>query len=306
MPDPLPTLIGDRSTLLRQISELGDFQPGSITSATRRCGSPVCHGAKPNDPAHGPHFQLTQKVEGKTVTQNLPSPAAVGKAESEIAEFRKFQTLTGELVDVNRKICRLRPVEQTEQTAQEKKRRRPSNQEVAREVDRFLRIVFQQRRNSVPFDLEAVETALRSAMHQAGASALAQLLRYDPPDADSRTIPCPCGHAAHYQELRSRNVLTVLGPVTLSRPYYVCADCSKGQYPADAALGVAGLESSPGVRRMEAVVGSEMPFAPGCEPMKLLSHRDHGSWSATPTWEWPASGMLSATESWAVDRLRRS
>jgi hypothetical protein len=83
-------------------------------------------------------------------------------------------------------------------------------------------------------------------MHQAGASALAQLLRYDPPDADSRAIPCPCGHAAHYKELRSRNVLTVLGPVTLSRPYYVCADCSKGQYPADAALGVAGLESSPG------------------------------------------------------------
>ena len=54
----------------------------------------------------------------------------------------------------------------------------------------------------------------------------------------------------------------------------MCADCSKGQYPADAELGVAGLESSPGVRRMEAVVGSEMPFAPGCEPMKLRAGLD--------------------------------
>ncbi|MGO9254889.1 MAG: DUF6788 family protein [Bryobacteraceae bacterium] len=108
-------------------SELGDFQPGSITGATRPCGSPSCHCAKPNDPGHGPHFQLTQKIEGKTVTQNLPSPAAVRKAEREVAEFRKFQTLTGELVDVNRKICRLRPVEQTEQTAQEKKRPKRSN-----------------------------------------------------------------------------------------------------------------------------------------------------------------------------------
>ena len=61
------------------------------------------------------------------MTQNLPSTAAVRKAESEVAEFRKFQTLTGDLVDVNRKICRLRPVEQAVQTAQEKKRRRPSN-----------------------------------------------------------------------------------------------------------------------------------------------------------------------------------
>jgi hypothetical protein len=118
MPDPLPALVDDRSTLLRQIAELGDFQPGSITNATRRCGSPACHCAKPNDPGHGPHAQLTQKVDGKTVTQNLPSLAAVRKAESEIAEFRKFQTLSGELVDVNRKICRLRPVEQTEQPAQ--------------------------------------------------------------------------------------------------------------------------------------------------------------------------------------------
>ena len=115
---------------------------------------------------------------------------------------------------------------------------------------------------------------MRSAMHQAGASALTQLLRYDPPDADHRTIPCPCGHSAHYKELRSKTVLTVLGSVEMRRPYYTCADCAKGQYPADAELGVAGLESSPGVRRMEAVVGSEMPFAPGCEPMKLLAGLD--------------------------------
>ena len=134
--------------------------------------------------------------------------------------------------------------------------------------------MFQQRRNYDQLDLEAVETALRSALLQAGASALTQLLRYDPPDADHRTIPCPCGHSAHYKELRSKTVLTVLGPVELRRPYYVCASCSKGQHPVDVELGVAGLESSPGVRRMEAVVGSEIPFAAGCEPMKLLAGLD--------------------------------
>lgn len=127
MPDQLSAFADDRSALLRQISELGDFQPGSITSASRPCGKSSCHCAKPNDPGHGPHSQLTQKIDGKTVTQNLPSQAAVRKAESEIAEFRKFQKLTGELVDVNRKICRLRPVEQTEPTAQEKKGRKPSS-----------------------------------------------------------------------------------------------------------------------------------------------------------------------------------
>jgi len=127
MTDPLLALTDERSALLRQVSELGDFQPGSISSATRKCGKPSCHCAKPNDPGHGPHYQLTQKIEGKTVSQTLPSPAAIRKAESEIAEYRKFQDLTGDLVNVNRKICRLRPVQQTEQTAQEKKRRKPSS-----------------------------------------------------------------------------------------------------------------------------------------------------------------------------------
>jgi len=135
-------------------------------------------------------------------------------------------------------------------------------------------MVFQERHHNGRLDLEAVEGALRSAMHQAGACALTQLLQYDPPDADHRTIPCTCGHLAHYKELRSKILLTVLGPVQLRRPYYLCADCSTGQYPADAELGVTGLESSPGVRRMQAVVGSEMPFVPGCEPMKLLAGLD--------------------------------
>ena len=125
MPDPLAPLVDDRSAILQQISELGDFQPGSIANASRRCGKPGCHCAKPDDPGHGPHAQLTQKIDGKTVTQNLPSQAAVRKAESEIAEFRKFQTLTGELVNVNRKICRLRPINPIEAPAQEKKRPRP-------------------------------------------------------------------------------------------------------------------------------------------------------------------------------------
>src|SRR5437016_2971043 len=79
-----------------------------------------------------------------------------------------------------------------------KKTTQAIQQEVAREVDRFLRIVFQERHSHGRIDLEAVETAMRSAMHQAGASALTQLLRYDPPEADHRTIPCRCGHPARY------------------------------------------------------------------------------------------------------------
>jgi hypothetical protein len=42
-------------------------------------------------------------------------------------------SLTDDLVHVNRKICRLRPVAQAQQTAQEKKTAQTIQQEVARE-----------------------------------------------------------------------------------------------------------------------------------------------------------------------------
>jgi hypothetical protein len=61
---------------------------------------------------------------GKTVTEALPTPSAVRKAEQEVAEFRKYQRLGRELVELSEQICRARPVEDT-LSAQEKKRRKP-------------------------------------------------------------------------------------------------------------------------------------------------------------------------------------
>ena len=71
--------------------------------------------------------------------------------------------------------------------------------------------------------------------------------------------------------MRAKSFLSVVGTVEVRRPYYLCSHCSEGQHPADGELGIAGLESSPGVRRMEAMLGAEMPFIPAREPMKVLA-----------------------------------
>lgn len=118
-------------------------------------------------------------------------------------------------------------------------------------------------------DLEAIEMLVRSAMHQAGATALTELLRFPVPD--QRAIPCPCGQQAIYRELRSRTVLTAVGAVELSRAYYLCPHCHEGQFPADHELDVVNTEFSPGVRRMQALVGQEASFDHGRQQMKLLA-----------------------------------
>lgn len=75
--------------------------------------------------------------------------------------------------------------------------------------------------------------AVRSAMHHAGATALTELRQFPVPDADRKTLPCPCGRQAGYRELRSKSVVTVVGQVNVSRPYYLCPHCHKGHFPAD-------------------------------------------------------------------------
>ena len=126
MPQTLPVLEGERTHLLEDLSKLGDFRSGSVTSVVRRCGKPNCHCARPQDAGHGPDFRLTYKLNGKTRTESLPTPGARHKAEREVAEFRKFQQLSRALVETNAAICRLRPLAEEPETEQEKKRQKRS------------------------------------------------------------------------------------------------------------------------------------------------------------------------------------
>ena len=121
--DSLSTLEAARSQLLEEFLGLGDLRRGSITAVVRRCGKPTCHCAKPNDGGHDPQFRLTRRVAGKTVTESFPNPAALRKAQKEVAEFRRFQKLRAELVALNERICERRPLEQARGgwTEQEKK-----------------------------------------------------------------------------------------------------------------------------------------------------------------------------------------
>jgi hypothetical protein len=135
-----------------------------------------------------------------------------------------------------------------------------------------LRVIFSERRRTGGLDLEAIEMAVRSAMHQAGAAALTELLQFEAPAAEQRSLACGCGQQAQYRELRSKPVLTVVGPTTVSRPYYLCPHCHAGQFPADVALDIENTEFSPGVRRMLATVGQDAPFDHGRQQMKLLAN----------------------------------
>jgi hypothetical protein len=126
MPHSLAELEQHREAIVQQIAQLGDFRPGSVTSTSGRCGQPDCRCHQPGQPGHGPNFRLTYKVKGKSISESLPTPAAIHKAEREVAEFRKFRQLSREFVQTNTEICRSRSAEREPQTEQEKKRSKRS------------------------------------------------------------------------------------------------------------------------------------------------------------------------------------
>jgi len=126
LPDSLAALEQQRSQILALILELGDFRSGSITPISGRCGKPNCRCHQPGQPGHGPNYRLTRKVNAKTVSETFSSNAELHKAQREVETFHRFRELSQQLLEVNEKICRARPVEDS-RTPQEKKRPKPSN-----------------------------------------------------------------------------------------------------------------------------------------------------------------------------------
>jgi hypothetical protein len=126
MPDSLVDLENRRAAVQIQIAQLGDMRSGSITGTGGRCGNPNCHCHRTGEPGHGPYYRLTRKVGGKTVTETLSSAASLAKARREVAECQRFRELGQQLLGINEQICGLRPVTDTEPSAQEKKRQKRS------------------------------------------------------------------------------------------------------------------------------------------------------------------------------------
>ena len=115
-------LEAQRSDLLRQFLDVGDFRPGSVASIPRRCGKPSCHCAQPDGEGH-PQVRLHRKVDGKSVAESFATPADAQLAIEQVNEFHRFQDLVAQLTAVNEQICQLRsPQIASQWTPEEKKR----------------------------------------------------------------------------------------------------------------------------------------------------------------------------------------
>jgi hypothetical protein len=110
LPSDLAGLERLRGELYEQLSRVGDFRRGALNAVRRKCGKPNCACARPGHPGHGPQYNLTRNVGGKTVNTRFRPGPELEKAEREVAGYQRFTDLAERLAEVNEAICALRPV----------------------------------------------------------------------------------------------------------------------------------------------------------------------------------------------------
>lgn len=89
----------DRAAQARIAADLGSVGfalPGTIIERRIRCGKPGCRCAGDPSQLHGPYFQWTRKVAGKTETRLL-SAVQVARYGSWFENAKRIRTLASEL-----------------------------------------------------------------------------------------------------------------------------------------------------------------------------------------------------------------
>lgn len=93
--------------LAAQLAEIGPISAGTLTRRYTRCTSPGCKcNADPPRP-HGPYWQLTRKIDGKTVTRRL-TPAQAKLYREWIANDRRLRRTIDQMRTIAAKANEIR------------------------------------------------------------------------------------------------------------------------------------------------------------------------------------------------------
>jgi hypothetical protein len=98
-----------RAELFTLMSQAGDFRRGALNAVFRKCGKPNCACAQPGHRGHGPQWNLTRRIGGKTVNVHLRPGPELDKVRREVTEHQRFLGLVEEVTAVSEAICAARP-----------------------------------------------------------------------------------------------------------------------------------------------------------------------------------------------------
>ena len=93
-------------TLAGGLAEIGFVSDGTLLSRTTLCGRPGCRCRADPPQRHGPYWQWTRKVAGKTVGKRL-KPEQAALYAGWIANGRRLEAILAEMRAVSRQAAEL-------------------------------------------------------------------------------------------------------------------------------------------------------------------------------------------------------
>jgi len=110
MQETIASLEQKREDLYKCLREVGDLRRGIVSVLYRKCGKKNCACAQEGHRGHGPLHLWNTTIKGKSYAKSLKLGPEMQKYLDEIANNRRFTKLCEEIVQVNERICDLRPV----------------------------------------------------------------------------------------------------------------------------------------------------------------------------------------------------
>ena len=92
--------------LKRGLDQLEYFCKGTVLKRMTKCGKPYCACRSDPDKRHGPYFELTYKVKGKTVNVRL-SPQAAPLYRAASVQFRKLKATLQRLEKISQTVLEI-------------------------------------------------------------------------------------------------------------------------------------------------------------------------------------------------------
>ena len=102
--------------LAQRLTTIGYIGQGSITYRHNRCGKANCRCHADPPQLHGPYYQWTAKIDGKTVTRRL-SPREADLYQQWIDNDRELRSLIAQMREVAAKATQLILNDATDQQA---------------------------------------------------------------------------------------------------------------------------------------------------------------------------------------------
>jgi hypothetical protein len=102
----LARLRRDYQALTDQLRDLGFVAPGSVIERYTVCGTQGCRCHADPATRHGPYFQYTRKIDGKTLTRRLDAEQA-DRYREWITNRRRLDELTDQMDQLSRQAAEL-------------------------------------------------------------------------------------------------------------------------------------------------------------------------------------------------------